>query len=579
MGYDGAFLGQDGFAIREVGAMEWSGDIGAFLADDRLLANLIAVHAALLALLVVSFVVRQVVQRGGQRFLSWFGVSWLRGVTEEATGAARQVVYWATLAAMAASIVGGIVYHFAGRDIRLDGAALWNKHFTADDAFGLGVVFGKLCGVAIATWVACRLVRRLRYRLEAYAQPLLPAGVEELGRIEATPDDNSEANDDAAADLPAEPPSNVRRWFNLLERFAVALIVLGGAWLAARIAKFGALELCVRFVMPLLSAAFLARLLTLSVHSLSRGLANVGDRRLSGPSMRRYWERAKRLFPFGEKCFEAVVYVWAAASILTHLGWHLPKIEIYSDRVIACIGIFFATRVVIELLHVLVNEAFGMFDERRQVDQKGQTLVPLLQSLIQYVLYFGSFVVMLEVLQGPTNTILAGAGLLGLAVGLGAQSLVSDVVSGFFILFEGQYLVGDIVQIGDANGRVEVVSIRHTQIRDEQGKITIIPNGQIKSVTNYSKGWVNAVVDIKAPTTANLEGLMKDMAEAGRRLKLTRREVMADTVVKGLVDLSPSEMTVRAVTKVMPGTHATMQCEYRKLLKDVMDQRSQKAAA
>jgi small-conductance mechanosensitive channel len=542
--------------------MEWSVKVTQFLSDDRLLANLIAVHVLLAALLLMSIVVRKLLQSGGQRFLSWFGVSWLRGVTEEATTTARDLIYWTTSGLMVASVVGCVLYHVAGRDIRADSVAVWNKHFTAEDAVDLGLMLGKLVGVAVGAWCACGMVRQLRRRLESSARSILP--------------EPPETESPTGASSP--------RWFNLLERFGIALILLGATWLAAHIAHVSALEASVRYVLPLVSVALVARLLALSAHSLSRGLASFGDRHLAAGSVGRYWDHTKRLFPFGEKCFEAVVYVWAASSMLVHLGLHLPKDTpaaegVTAHSVIACIGIFFATRVVIELLHVLVNEAFGMFDSRGEVDQKCLTLVPLLQSLITYVLYFGSGVVMLEELKGPTNTILAGAGLLGIAVGLGAQSLVSDVVSGFFILFEVQYLVGDIVQIGDANGRVEVVSVRHTQIRDEQGKLHIIPNGQIKSVTNYSKGWVNAVVDIKASTTVSLDGLIKDMTEAGRRLKSTRREVLAETIIKGLVDLSPSEMTVRAVTKVTPGSHAAMQCEYRKLLKEVMDQRPQKAAA
>jgi small conductance mechanosensitive channel len=162
---------------------------------------------------------------------------------------------------------------------------------------------------------------------------------------------------------------------------------------------------------------------------------------------------------------------------------------------------------------------------------------------------------------------------------LGAQSLVTDVVSGFFILFENQYLVGDIVQICDAQGRVEAVSIRHTQVRDEQGKLYIIPNGQIKSVINYSKGYVNAIVDFKVPTTTPLDQVMRDMAEAGRRLRQTRREVLAETSVKGLVELTPGDMTIRAVTRVQPGTHLAMQNEYRRLLKEVFDERQAKPVA
>jgi small conductance mechanosensitive channel len=180
---------------------------------------------------------------------------------------------------------------------------------------------------------------------------------------------------------------------------------------------------------------------------------------------------------------------------------------------------------------------------------------------------------MLGVLGVDTRPILAGAGILGLGVGLGAQSLVTDVVSGFFILFENQYLVGDYVQIGEAVGMVEGVSIRLTQVRDGHGKLYIIPNGQIKGVVNYSKGFVNAVVDVRMPTGSDLEGVFRSLAEAGRRLRKEHGNVvLAETHVQGLVDLGTDVMTVRAVTKVQPGTHGAMQSEYRRLLKQVFDQ-------
>ena len=102
-------------------------------------------------------------------------------------------------------------------------------------------------------------------------------------------------------------------------------------------------------------------------------------------------------------------------------------------------------------------------------------------------------------------------------------------------------------------GRVEAINIRHTQIRDESGKLVIIPNGQIKTVVNFSKGYVNAVVDIKVPTSSNLDQVMRDMAEAGRRLRRTPPRGDGRHRHQGPVDLTPSDMAIRAVTKVQPG--------------------------
>ena len=239
--------------------------------------------------------------------------------------------------------------------------------------------------------------------------------------------------------------------------------------------------------------------------------------------------------------------------------------------------VFFATRVGIEISQVVLNEAFGLYRDDGNVDAKGRTLVPLLHSLCQYVLYIGAGVMMLDHLGVNVLPILTGIGVLGLAVGLGAQSLVNDVVSGFFILFESQYLVGDYVQIGDACGIVEAVGIRSTQIRDAQGKLYIIPNGQIKGIVSFSKGYVNAVVDVKVPAGEDLERVFRAMSEAGKRLRLAHKEVLADTVIQGLVELGTSEMTVRAVTKVYPGRHVVMQNEYRRVLKQIFDEARQSA--
>ncbi|HZZ80131.1 MAG TPA: mechanosensitive ion channel family protein, partial [Gemmataceae bacterium] len=314
--------------------------------------------------------------------------------------------------------------------------------------------------------------------------------------------------------------------------------------------------------------------LTLGCRTMFHVFANIGNRYLDRGGFHRYWDRIVRLFPLGERCFEAAVWIFAASRCAETLNF-IAFVARFGTAIVQCIGIFFLTRVIIELLHVFINEAFGMYKEPADgEDQKGRTLVPLLESLSRYVLYFGSAIMMLRVFEVDTTPILAGAGVVGLAVGLGAQNFVTDLVSGFFILFENQFLVGDVVQIGDALGKVEAINIRTTHIRDDSGKLVIIPNGQIKTVVNFSKDYVNAVVDIKVPASMNLQQVMHDMAEAGKRMRERRREVLADTEIKGLVDLTPGDMTIRAVTKVQPGMHQMMQQEYRKILKEVFDERS-----
>jgi small conductance mechanosensitive channel len=514
------------------------------LANGHLAANLIAVHGLITLEVIVAVVLRRLLQHGHKHLASITGLHWVGTLSMTAARHLRILIFWVTLLAVATTAVAGGAYHLAGRDARHD-LDRWYAQLTVEELVQYGLRLGALVGLTAGAWLAARVVRRYRTLLETH-------GKARLGR--------------------AGHEEAVHHWFAVLERFLTGAVYLSTLWIAGRVVGLGPwADAVIGFVLRVASILVVSRLLTLGSRTLSRTVVDLGDRHLGKGKFRHYWERLTRLFPFGQRCFEAAVYVTAASMCVRELHF-VNGIADFGPRIVHCIGIFFGTRVLIELLHVLLAEAFGLYRENRPVDQKGRTLVPLLQSVSQYALYFGSTLMMLGVLGVDTRPILAGSAILGLAVGLGAQNLVTDVVSGFFILFENQYLVGDVVKIGDAAGTVEEVGIRVTHVRDEHGKLHIIPNGQIKGVISYSKGYVNAVVDVKLPSGRNLEEVFRAMAEAGRRLRAGRPEVLADTEVKGLVDFGTSEMTVRAVTKVHPGTHGTVQNEYRRLLKEVLDE-------
>ncbi len=539
-------------------------------ADDRLLTNLIGLHIILGAVLLVSVIMRRIIMHGGSHLVRWTGYRWLDGFSKEAVRHLRALLFWSTLGLMACVFISAIIYHLVGRDMLVD-FQNWYSQLTAKEIFDFGLAIGELVALSVIVYFTLRLIQKPRAFLENYALAHLPQKCP-LGFDRVGPNNEPITEQEHLQ----RHHHNVKHWFHLLERFAMCAVVLTAIWIAGHIVhRIRLVDAVIVRSLQLLAIVMVARLLILSCRTISHVLGELGNRHLGQSKFTRYWERVTRLFPFGEKCFEAAIYITAASlCVLTFEEIHF--IADQGPRLVQCIGIFFVTRVVIELSTVLLNEAFGLYNEDKPIDQMAKTLVPLLQSVCQYGLYFGSGLMMMGVFNLPTTSILAGASILGLAVGLGAQSMVNDVVSGFFILFENQYLVGDMVQICDAQGRVEAVSIRHTQVRDEQGKLYIIPNGQIKSVINFSKGYVNAVVDIKTSTDTPLEQVMKDMAEAGHRLRLARREVLADTVVKGLVDLTPGDMTIRAVTRVQPGTHLIMQNEFRRHLKEVFDQRRTK---
>ena len=438
----------------------------------------------------------------------------------------------------------GIIYHFLGRDIRFD-VRTWYARITADQWLDFGLRVAGVVLLALAVWIGVRIVRRLCAALQTRV----------LARFGK-----------------AITPEGVARWFTLLQRFGSVAVCLTALWGAGQVTGLARpADLVIGFILRVLSIVVVARLLTLGGRAATRIGTYAGDHYLSQGKFKNYWARVKLLFPFGERCFEAAVYIMAASMCLWEFRFIRDDAK-YGPKIVHCIAIFFVTRVLIELAYVLLHEAFGLYNVGSTRNQKERTLVPLLHSTCQYVLYFGAGIVMLRALEVDTTPILAGAGILGLGVGLGAQSLVTDVVSGFFILFENQYLVGDYVQIGDATGIVEAVGIRVTQIRDVRGKLYLIPNGQIKGVVNYSKGYINAVVDMKVPVGSDVEAMIRMMTEAGQRLKARHEEVIGDTEIQGIIELGTSEMTVRAVTRVQPATHEAMENAYRRLLKAVMDE-------
>src|SRR5690625_1639850 len=131
--------------------------------------------------------------------------------------------------------------------------------------------------------------------------------------------------------------------------------------------------------------------------------------------------------------------------------------------------------------------------------RREQTLSKLLTNILMYLIAFIVIVMILDILGVPISTLLAGAGVAGLAIGFGAQSLVKDVISGFFIIFEDQFSVGDYIMIHNMEGTVEEIGLRTTKIQGWTGEQYVIPNGDISLVTNYSIHNGLAVVEINIP--------------------------------------------------------------------------------
>jgi moderate conductance mechanosensitive channel len=171
--------------------------------------------------------------------------------------------------------------------------------------------------------------------------------------------------------------------------------------------------------------------------------------------------------------------------------------------------------------------------------------------------------------------LLAGAGVAGLAVGFGAQSLIKDVIAGFLILLEDQFHVGDVIQAAGVSGQVERVTFRLTIVRDLNGTVHFIPNGEIKVVSNLTKEWSRVVLEIGIPYAEDLDRVLGLLAAAGRELRedaVMGKLLLEAPQVLGVEALTETQVTIRVLARTLPLKQWDVARELRRRIKLRFDQ-------
>ena len=206
--------------------------------------------------------------------------------------------------------------------------------------------------------------------------------------------------------------------------------------------------------------------------------------------------------------------------------------------------------------------------------QRAQTLGAVLRSLASMAVYFVALVMALGEFNVNLGPLIAGAGIVGVALGFGAQSLVKDFLSGIFMLIEDQYGVGDVVDLGDAAGTVEAVNLRTTQIRDSHGTLWHVPNGEIRRVANKSQQWARAVLDIDVAYDTDIDFAMtviKRVADTLWEDALPHATVLEEPTVAGVQNFGPDAVSIRLSVKVEPAEQFAAARELRARLKYAFD--------
>ncbi len=227
------------------------------------------------------------------------------------------------------------------------------------------------------------------------------------------------------------------------------------------------------------------------------------------------------------------------------------------------------------LREAAVKRARTLVEQQERSSQRTRTLGAVLRSIATIVIYGMAVMMALGEFDINLGPLIAGAGIVGVAVGFGAQSLVKDFLSGIFMLLEDQYGVGDAIDVGDTVGVVEEVKLRTTQIRDLSGTLWHIPNGEIRRVANMSQDWGRAVLDIEVSYDTDLQtakAVIKEVADGMWREQLPNATIIEEPSIAGVQSFGESAIAIRLMAKTEAGEHFAAARELRGRIKEAFDQ-------
>lgn len=202
---------------------------------------------------------------------------------------------------------------------------------------------------------------------------------------------------------------------------------------------------------------------------------------------------------------------------------------------------------------------------------RSRTLASLLTNVARWMVAFVGLVIVLRELGIDVQALLVSAGVLGLAVGLGAQTLIKDVITGFFLLFEGLIAVGDVVEVGSHTGTVEAVGLRVTKLRMLDGAVRVIPNGQLTEFANYNRGWARAVVDVPIPYDVDVGRALALLEQVGTTWAATSGGALDRPEAQGIIRFGGDDLLLRLLVKVDPATRFATEVELRRRIKEAFD--------
>lgn len=235
--------------------------------------------------------------------------------------------------------------------------------------------------------------------------------------------------------------------------------------------------------------------------------------------------------------------------------------------------IIILSAIVVRVGKALIRKTFAVrfkgplkYNERRH-----QTMSKLLENVVAYAVYFIAIIAVLSAFSINVTGLLAGAGVLGLAIGFGAQNLVRDIITGFFIILEDQFSVGDYVRIGQAEGTVEEIGLRTTKVKGFTGELFIFPNGNVTDVVNFSIHNSIAVVDINISYESDMAKVEQLIQEFLVDIEDKYEQIIKPPELLGVQNLTTTEVVMRIIAETLPMQHFAVSRGLRRDLKEFLD--------
>ena len=256
-------------------------------------------------------------------------------------------------------------------------------------------------------------------------------------------------------------------------------------------------------------------------------------------------------------------------------GWDQDTINFVRNGLPKLLVILIGTIILIRLLRLITAKVANLTRNEQLSThvrvQQVRTLVSVVNSVGTVVIFFIALLEILKLFNISIEPLLASAGIVGLAIGFGAQTVVKDVITGFFILLENQYDLGDTITIAGVSGTVEDLSLRRTLLRDANGTVHSVPNSEIKIVSNLTRDWSQVSLTVAVDYSEPSDRVIKLLQEIGDELRNDPDfggAIVAEPEVPGIERVQGPEVDYLMLTKVRPGKQHAVSRELRRRIKE-----------